>query len=148
MCGKLSGFNLTFWSLSWPWSWGNFGHNGTIFVPLHDLMFSYNVEIHSFCYLAVTLSKLFFIKYNLTAYLQWFNFQEFFAHCACARFVCTCMVLRTLSYHSEAQIAKTLGSTSLNHRSETKVSDRCLIDVNLRVFVIYVIVCGDSWKHY
>ena len=35
------------------------------------------------------------------------------------------------------KIAKTLGSTSIRHRSDTKVSDRCLIDVDPRVFAIW-----------
>ena len=34
------------------------------------------------------------------------------------------------------QKAKTIRSSSIRHRSDTKVSDRCLIHVNLRVFVI------------
>ena len=38
---------------------------------------------------------------------------------------------------STLQTAKALGSTSVRHRSDTKMSDRCLIDVDLRVFVIW-----------
>ena len=36
-----------------------------------------------------------------------------------------------------SQIAKTLGSTSIRHQSNAKVSDRCLIDIDLRVCVIW-----------
>ena len=35
-------------------------------------------------------------------------------------------------------IAKSLGSTSIRHRFDTYVSDRCLIDVDPRVFAIWV----------
>ena len=44
--------------------------------------------------------------------------------------------------HSKiAQIAKILGSTSVRHRSDTVVSDRCLIDVDPSVFVIWDCAC-------
>ena len=36
-----------------------------------------------------------------------------------------------------SQIANTLRSTSIKHRSDAKVSDRCLIDVDLRVLSIW-----------
>ena len=39
------------------------------------------------------------------------------------------------------QIAKALGLTSIRHRSDTKVSDRCLIDAALRVFAIRICHC-------
>ena len=56
-----------------------------------------------------------------------------------------------------AQIIKTLWSISVRHRSDAKVSDRCLIDVDPMVFVIWVgkdlyhnlsyeILC--SWWHH
>ena len=44
-----------------------------------------------------------------------------------------------------AWIAKTLGSISIRHRSDVKVSDRYLIDVNLRVFAMWV-CCKSSWS--
>ena len=45
------------------------------------------------------------------------------------------------------QIAKTLGSTSIRHRSDAKAPNRCQIDVALRVFVIwiYIHVCTNSF---
>ena len=39
---------------------------------------------------------------------------------------------------SSTQIANTLGSTLIRHRSDTEVSDRCLIDVDPRVLAIWV----------
>ena len=51
-----------------------------------------------------------------------------------------------LSYHqlmgnifsrNESPIAKTIGSISIRHRSDAKVSEPCLIDVDPMVFVIY-----------
>ena len=43
----------------------------------------------------------------------------------------TCSIV---SKNFTTQIAKTLGSTLIWHRSDAKVSDRCLIDVDPRVF--------------
>ena len=36
------------------------------------------------------------------------------------------------------QIASTLGSTSIRHRSDAKASDRCLFDIDSRAFAIWV----------
>ena len=41
--------------------------------------------------------------------------------------------LKTVRIH----IAKTLGSTSISHRPDTFASNRCLMDVNSRVFIIW-----------
>ena len=40
--------------------------------------------------------------------------------------------------HVSSQVAKILGSMSIRHWSDTKVSDRCLVDIDPRVFVIWV----------
>ena len=40
----------------------------------------------------------------------------------------------------------TLGSTSLRHQSDAKVSDRCLIDVEPRVFPICMLYYSDIFK--
>ena len=37
-------------------------------------------------------------------------------------------------------MAKNLGLTSIRHRSDTKVSGRCVIEVNLRVFAIWTLI--------
>ena len=44
-----------------------------------------------------------------------------------------------------SQIAKTLGSTPIRYLSNAKVSYRCLIDVDLRVFTIWV---GALWAYF
>ena len=46
-------------------------------------------------------------------------------------------------------VAKTLGSTSTRHRSDAKVSDRCLIDVEPRVFIVWEIahICVISKQY-
>ena len=43
------------------------------------------------------------------------------------RLLFACVIFSAIS-----QIAKIFGSTSIRHRSDTKVSDRCLIDIDLR----------------
>ena len=46
--------------------------------------------------------------------------------------------LTTYSLVTAAQQARTIGSTSIEHRSDTLVSDRCLIDVDPNVVAIWV----------
>ena len=52
---------------------------------------------------------------------------------------------------TKMQIAKTLVSTSIRHRSDTKVSDRCLIYVDMSTFAIWdgiqdsVYIVWDCW---
>ena len=46
---------------------------------------------------------------------------------------------------SSSQITKTPGSTSIRYRSDTKVSDRYLIDVDPRVFAIWDIAYSKSF---
>ena len=48
-----------------------------------------------------------------------------------------------LALSHQSQIAKTLESTSIWHRSDTEVSDRCLINADPRVFAIWNI--SSSW---
>ena len=43
-----------------------------------------------------------------------------------------------------AQIAKTLGSTSIRHRSDTNVSDPFLLNVDVMVFAIWVILVTEQ----
>ena len=49
------------------------------------------------------------------------------------RFLKSCYVWTNIL----SQIAKSLGSISTGHRPDAKVSDRCLIDIDLRVFAIW-----------
>ena len=52
-------------------------------------------------------------------------------------------VTLTLSDSAATQITKTLGSTSIRYRSDAKVSDRCLIDVD--PMISYVWAC--YWQY-
>ena len=47
------------------------------------------------------------------------------------------VIMETVCLIPSSQTAKTLGSSSVRHRSDTFVSDRCLIDGYTRVFVIW-----------
>ena len=49
----------------------------------------------------------------------------------------TCRIYSYPSGLLHSQSAKKLGSTLTKHRSDAKVSDRCLVDVNSRVFAIW-----------
>ena len=51
--------------------------------------------------------------------------------------ICNSSVNHTAHFLA-TQIAKTLGSTSIRHRSDTSVSDQCLINVDPRVFAIWI----------
>ena len=48
---------------------------------------------------------------------------------------------------NSTNIAKTLGSTSIWHRSNPFASDRCIIDVDPRVFAIWLVQYND-WRIY
>ena len=49
-------------------------------------------------------------------------------------------------YSISTQIAKTLGSTSVRYGPNTKVSDHCLIDVDLMLFATWVVAW--CWTYY
>ena len=44
-----------------------------------------------------------------------------------------------------SQLTKTFGSMSIRHRSDTKVSDRCLIDVDPKIFAIWIMRLGYGY---
>ena len=53
-------------------------------------------------------------------------------YCDCRHWYDFCCQL-----HEYVKIAKTLGSTSIRYRSDAKLSDRCVIDVDPMVFAIW-----------
>ena len=53
-----------------------------------------------------------------------------------------------MSFGGCTYIAKTLRLTSIRHRSDTKVSDRCLMDVYPRVFAIWDVVLSVGYECY
>ena len=69
----------------------------------------------------------------------------------------SCQVNCKMYEEFPAQIAKTLGSTFIWYRSDAEVSDRCLIDVDPKVFAIWVVsldmlrtiskFVGRKWEH-
>ena len=52
-----------------------------------------------------------------------------------------------VDHGNSSQIAKAIRSISVRHRSDTKVSDRCLIDVDTRVFAIWETVSLEKCTH-
>ena len=56
----------------------------------------------------------------------------------------THIFVSVLSTHYYNQIAMTIWSTSIRHRSDTFASDRCLIDIDPMVFATWV-VAPTSW---
>ena len=54
---------------------------------------------------------------------------------------------RKISTKTHSRIANTFGSTSVRHWTDTSTSDHCVIDVNLKVFAIWVIpMCKNDMK--
>ena len=54
---------------------------------------------------------------------------------------------RKISTKTHSRIANTFGSTSVRHWTDTSTSDHCVIDVNMKVFAIWVIpMCKNDMK--
>ena len=70
------------------------------------------------------------IHSNMSKYFSWNT-----SGCLVACHSGTCCAYRFINLNIH-QIAKTLESTSIRHRSDTSVSDRCLMDADWRVVAI------------